>query len=329
MKEPLFSIIVPVYNTEKEIERCVRSVTCQTFRDFELILVDDGSRDNSGALCDAFAAEDARTKAIHQENSGSSEARNSGIRAAIGSYLLFLDSDDLWSDPEALEKLAAIIRKDPVDVVCFGVEIYDDDGKFVKARIPTEPEGTDKSKEAVLRHLVYTNQYFSASYVKAIKKEFFYESDLFFTKGLVSGEDGEWSARVMVGCRSIAVFPSAFYKRIRRKEGGITSSIGKKNILDVFRAIDNGMEFIERKAESETLREIYLEYWAYQYAMLYSLAYCLHKDPEYPSVIELFRGYKWLLRYDHVGKVRAVRRLITVVGIRGAIHVLSLYNRVK
>lgn len=329
MSNPMFSIIVPVYNTEKELERCVRSVTCQSFRDFELILVDDGSKDRSGAICDAFAAEDSRVVAIHQQNAGSSEARNTGIRAAKGRYLLFLDSDDLWDDSDALEGLYGVIEKEPVDVVCFGVKIYEDDGTFVKERLPKAYLCEDRSKETVLRHLIYSNQYFSASYVKALRREFFMENKLFFVKGLLSGEDGEWSARVMVCCHSIGVFPNAFYKRIRRKEGGITSSIGKKNILDVFRAIENGLVFVEQRAETQELRDLYLEYWAYQYAMLYSLAYRLHKDPDYGMIIDRFRQYKWLLKYDHVKKVKGVRSLTAAFGIRGAIRVLSFYNRVK
>lgn len=323
MSNPMFSIIVPVYNTEKELERCVRSVTCQSFRDFELILVDDGSKDSSGALCDAFSAEDSRIVTIHQQNAGSSEARNTGIRAARGDYLLFLDSDDLWDDACALEKLDKQIREHPADVICFGVRIYDDDGTFVKERLPLPYNGTDYSKEAVLRHLVYTNQYFSASYVKVIKREFFLAGDLFFTKGLLSGEDGEWSGKVMVRCNSIAVFPCAFYKRIRRKSGGITSSIGVRNIQDVFRAIQTGTALVEEKAESEALRKLYLEYWAYQYAMLFGLTYRVHKDPTYGEIIQDYQKYKWLLRYDHVKKVHAVRVLVSVLGIRGAIYFLS------
>ena len=141
MGNPMFSIIVPVYNTEKELERCVRSVTCQTYQDFELILVDDGSKDSSGAMCDTFSAEDSRIVAIHQQNAGSSEARNTGIRAAKGDYLLFLDSDDLWDDQNALEELQKQIAAHPADVFCFGVRIYDDDGTFVKERLLLCPCG--------------------------------------------------------------------------------------------------------------------------------------------------------------------------------------------
>ena len=329
MSNPMFSIIVPVYNTEKELERCVRSVTCQSFRDFELILVDDGSKDGSGALCDGFAVEDPRVVAIHQQNSGSSEARNTGIRASKGDYLLFLDSDDLWSEPNALSELHALVSKNPVDVVCFGVEIYEEDGTFVKARVPSVWTGDDHSKEAVLRHLIYTNQYFSASYVKAIRRECFLKNDLYFIKGLLSGEDGEWSARVMVSCDTMAVYPKAFYKRIRRKSGSITSSLGKKNILDVLSAIENGVQIAKRQAQNDVLKDLYLEYWAYQYAMLFGLTYPIRKDPEYPEIIRRFQDYKWLLKYDHVKKVHGVRLLAAALGIRGAIQTLHVVYKVR
>lgn len=329
MSNPMFSIIVPVYNTEKELERCVRSVTCQSCGDYELVLVDDGSKDSSGAMCDCFAEEDSRIVAVHQMNSGSSEARNTGIRTAKGDYLLFLDSDDLWSDPNALAELKSLIENNPVDVICFGVEIYEDDGTFVKARIPTACDGDDQSKETVLRHLIYTNQYFSASYVKVLQREWFLKNNLFFVKGLLSGEDGEWSARVMVNCNTIAVYPKAFYKRIRRKSGSITSSLGKKNISDVLTAVESGVRIAQEQAENNALRDLYLEYWAYQYAMLFGLTYPIHKDPEYSDIIKRFQQYKWLLKYDHVKKVRAVRILVSSIGVRGAIRILSIYYKTK
>lgn len=329
MPEPMFSIIIPVYNTEKELERCVRSVTCQTYKDFELILVDDGSHDNSGVLCDSFAAEDRRIKVIHQKNSGCSEARNSGVRIAVGRYLIFVDSDDMWDDCEALTGIAQTIRNQKdVDVVCFGVKILDESGAYVKERKPELPSEIEQNKTAIVRHLVYTNGYFSTSYVKALRREFFLKEGLFFIKGLLS-EDIEWSARILIGCESIAVYSNAFYKRIQRSEGSITSSIGKKNIEDILGSIERGTELVEKRAENEELKSLYYEYWAYQYAMLLGLVYRVRNEADYSAVIKRLRNLKWLLRFDHVGKVRAVRRLVSVLGVPGAIRVLSLYYRVK
>ncbi|NCB63834.1 MAG: glycosyltransferase [Clostridia bacterium] len=103
---PKLSIIVPVYKAETVLPKCVDSVFAQTYPDWELLLVDDGSGDGSGKLCDAYAAKDPRVKAIHKDNGGVSSARNLGMERAVGDYILFLDSDD-WADPAFCEKLLA------------------------------------------------------------------------------------------------------------------------------------------------------------------------------------------------------------------------------
>ena len=91
----LISVIIPVYNTEKYLSECVNSVLAQTYNKFELILIDDGSKDNSGDICDWYAAQDNRIRVIHQTNSGVSNARNKGINEANGIYIAFIDSDDI------------------------------------------------------------------------------------------------------------------------------------------------------------------------------------------------------------------------------------------
>ena len=97
MWDPLISVIVPVYNIEKYLERCVNSIREQTYTNLEILLVDDGSTDSSGTICDKFAEEDNRVRVFHKENGGSSSARNLGIAEAKGEYLGFVDSDDYIS----------------------------------------------------------------------------------------------------------------------------------------------------------------------------------------------------------------------------------------
>ena len=104
--ENQISVIVPVYNVEGYLARCVDSILGQTYENLEVILVDDGSRDGSGALCDAFARQDHRVKVIHKPNGGLSSARNTGIDAAQGEYLAFVDSDD-WLEPDAYAQMLA------------------------------------------------------------------------------------------------------------------------------------------------------------------------------------------------------------------------------
>ena len=114
--QPTVSIIVPVYNAEKTLERCVDSILNQTYQDFELLLVDDGSPDGSGALCDAYARQDSRVRVFHQENAGVSAARNLALDHAAGEYLQFLDSDD-WITPDATSSLVRAAREHQCDLV--------------------------------------------------------------------------------------------------------------------------------------------------------------------------------------------------------------------
>lgn len=123
------SIIVPVYQVEKYIRQCVDSILAQTFTDFELILVDDGSKDNSGQICDEYAAKDKRIRVIHKENGGLSDARNKGMDEAAGSYFMFVDSDD-YIAPDMAERLYNSIIKEDADIAaCNFRYFFEEDGK--------------------------------------------------------------------------------------------------------------------------------------------------------------------------------------------------------
>lgn len=116
---PEISIIVPVYKVEKYIHRCVDSILAQSFTDFELILVDDGSPDNCGVICDAYAASDSRIRVIHQKNQGQAAARNAGIEAAKGEWILFCDADDCYNQDVLGEYLNSLGRKEQSVLYCF------------------------------------------------------------------------------------------------------------------------------------------------------------------------------------------------------------------
>ena len=125
MENVLFSVIVPIYNIEKYLSRCIDSVLAQTFEDYELILVDDGSPDNCPAICDAYAEKDARIKVIHKKNGGLVSARQAGIVEATGDYVFHLDGDDAIC-ADALESASEIIRDMHPDIVSFSYRRYVD-----------------------------------------------------------------------------------------------------------------------------------------------------------------------------------------------------------
>ena len=123
---PLISVIIPVYKVEKYLERCVASVVGQTYKNLEIILVDDGSPDNSGAMCDEYAKKDDRIKVIHKKNGGLSDARNAGLEIMSGSYVGFVDSDD-YIATEFFERLYSALKKNDADIsMCGVIKIFDD-----------------------------------------------------------------------------------------------------------------------------------------------------------------------------------------------------------
>lgn len=144
---PAISIIIPVYNVEQWIRRAVASLQGQTFADFELLLVDDGSTDASGAVCDQLAAEDGRIRVIHQENAGAARARNAGIAEASGEFLYFMDGDD-WCEPSMLEDMRRLATEHALDLVVAGffIDTYYGDDKFYR-ELRTAPDKVYASQQ--------------------------------------------------------------------------------------------------------------------------------------------------------------------------------------
>lgn len=147
----IVSVIVPVYNVEEYLKRCVDSLRNQSLQNIEIILVDDGSTDHSGTLCDEYQNEDRRIKVIHKENAGQGLARNDGLKMATGQYVCFLDSDD-YLETNALSELSLLAEDSKADMVTFGYEIDDPDGKCVTAPRIEEKEyiGEDIRNEFIL-----------------------------------------------------------------------------------------------------------------------------------------------------------------------------------
>jgi glycosyltransferase involved in cell wall biosynthesis len=132
MQNPLISIIIPAYNTERYLDRCVASLCAQAFEDFEAIIIDDGSTDQTGHIADDWAVRDARIKVVHTANSGVAEARNTGLKHAKGLYIGFIDSDD-WVEPEMLGTLVEDVKKHDADIAICGHVMETVDGEPLRS----------------------------------------------------------------------------------------------------------------------------------------------------------------------------------------------------
>lgn len=135
MKQERITIVVPIYNVEKYLDRCLKSIVSQTYRNLEIILVDDGSPDACPGMCDRWAQMDERIKVIHQENAGLGMARNTGINHASGNYICFFDSDD-YVKPDTVQKAYDCAKALNAEIVVFGISSVDKNGKITEAAIP-------------------------------------------------------------------------------------------------------------------------------------------------------------------------------------------------
>ena len=143
---PKVSIIVPVYNVEKYLGKCIDSILAQTFTDYELFLVDDGSPDNCGKICDEYAGKDGRIKVIHKENGGLSDARNVAIDIASGEYLSFIDSDD-YVEPDMIESMYKALIETDSDVAVCGMDSFDENGRVTDYYKPHEKRMVCKGED--------------------------------------------------------------------------------------------------------------------------------------------------------------------------------------
>lgn len=227
------SFIIPVYNVEKYLEECISSVLTLNI-DFEVILVDDGSTDSSGLLCDNWAEKDERIKVIHQKNGGLSSARNTGIQHSSGDYMVFLDSDDFIDSAET-EKMISFLSDD-VDVLMGLYRNY-----FTETQ-----SCVNESCDAFLsiRGRLSVDEFLKvvpldgrSCYMTAwrfvVNREFILKNKLFFMPGIYH-EDEEWTARVFFAAKKIEVTHCYFYQYRQARAGAITSSVKPKHIGDKF-----------------------------------------------------------------------------------------------
>jgi len=183
---PVITIIVPVYNTEKYLRRCIDSILAQTFTDFECIIVNDGSPDNCHAICDEYAAKDSRIVVVHQKNAGVSAARNAGLDIARGEWIGFVDSDD-WCDPDMFRVLYDNAINYDADVSICAIREITSDGKekeYAKNKLKIY-----NGQEAILKMLSTENSFNLYCFNKLIKQKLLSENDLRFDMSIQYDED--------------------------------------------------------------------------------------------------------------------------------------------
>lgn len=193
-----FSIIIPVYNTEKYLEKCLESIVNQTFNDYEAIVVNDGTTDNSEKIIDEFCSKYPNIKKINKTNGGLSDARNYGIKEATGEYLLFLDSDDYF-DIKLLEKINIVLEQKKYDLVKFGYDLVYDEKQELKQENLEEKEYTN---EDFFIQKVLNKISFEVAWAYAYKKSFWDKYNFEYPKGYYH-EDLALTPKIILKARNI------------------------------------------------------------------------------------------------------------------------------
>ena len=261
------SVIIPVYNAIKYLDPCIGSVLRQTRPCDEIILVDDGSSDGSERLCDEYESKYPFIRVIRQENGGASAARNTGLRAAQGEYVHFIDSDDMLASDDVYEKLCENALDGENEIIFFRRERFIDGVEGIDAVQP-EYKIDGRFEGDVLGH-VLENQYemtVTCPVNKIFKRSFLLDNDLFFTVGLHHEED-EWLPRVIANAR-IVRFDKGIYYSVRNHPDSMSKTTTPE--LEADRACSKiiiastGMEYMERLSlPPETLSAVAQYYWDY------------------------------------------------------------------
>ena len=274
------SIIVPVYNVEEYIDKCIDSLLQQTYKNIEIILVDDGSTDLSGEKCDNYKSQDERILVFHKSNGGLADARNYGINKSSGDFLIFVDSDD-WIESNTVENAISVMNDDQSDMVVYGITIDYENGKK-KVKAPLKKECIDKK-----RALIYINSFKGidvSACNKMFKRKLF--NNISFPYGKLC-EDYYIMYKIFDCCSKISIIPSPYYHYFQR-----TNSISRNsNVnMDYLYAAEEEVEYFKNHHEDILFSAI--TGYVFANIVIYSMKYSRNITFDKRKIQKEMRKYK-------------------------------------
>ena len=302
------SFVLPVYNVMPYLERCVQSLLCQTYKDFEIILVDDGSPDDSGKLCDELAARDNRVRVIHQENKGLSGARNTGIDNAKGEYVIFVDSDDYWLLNEGLQTLVDNCEPQ-TDMVAFkGVDIWKDDHRTKTKAYNLKAIAKIHNAQDLFAYLVRTQQMHLTSWLVMVRRQLLLDHHIYFPDRMI-GEDFYWHFELWQHLRTVKVLNLYLYAYCHR-EGSMTT---RKNLYIPYVHYDKSFTYWKERCSqgcvnSNGILAYLANVWVnrgYHYSAL--------NEEDKPKALQFLQKYSDLLDYALTPWTKIIAKVVIIM----------------
>ena len=327
------SVIIPIFNSAPYLRECVESVLSQTYKNIEIILVDDGSTDESPAICDEYKSKDSRVKVIHQQNGGLSIARNNGLEFSTGEFVLFLDSDDFWRSKSDLEKLMSnpcIYSSDFVYLEFNRSRYIPSLNKFVDLPQFADSLSNPIDNSAVCCDLIKNGIFPMSACTKLLNRRFLDENNVRFIKGLFS-EDVPWFMDLLLKAKKGAFYTNQYmYGNRSEVSTSLTSVFSTKKFKDVIDIFDLEIPKIQAADISDEAKESLLSFFAYRYIVLMTQVH-RHKKQIGSELVNRYLNYSWVLKFDRHPKVKKTNKLIKLFGKRIATVVLVYYisNRDK
>ena len=326
VNNPLISIVIPVYNVEKYLEKCLKSVLSQNFTDYEIILVNDGSTDTSLEICKSFANSDNRIILIDKENGGLSDARNQGIIESKGKYIMFLDSDDYWNEFDALDNLVIEMESNS-DVVLYKYqEYFFEYKKLVKKKtLDYNIKALNQDKNIIIDKIFRDGNFPGSAWRVAIKRSFVLENKLFFTKGIKS-EDIDWIINVFIHLKSISAVDDDFYIYLKNRPGSITNTANFKSFKDLYYSINKWRSILEEI--KEPFSQDLLSFLAYEYIITVMIFDRL-SNADKKEAINYLKKQKSILKYTKGFKNNICKLLINCLGFTLSSNIITRLYRIS
>ena len=318
------SFVIPVYNVMPYLERCVMSLMRQTYKNLEIILVDDGSTDGSESLCDELATRDGRIRVIHKKNEGVSEARNTGIDNATGEYIIFVDSDDYWLLDDGLQAL--VDNCDPqTDMVTFkGVDVWKGGRMTNTTDYNLEAISRIPDAQALFAYLIRTQQIHLTVWLFMVRRQLLLNHRVYIPKYPV-GEDFCWHFELWQYVRAVKMLNLNLYAYCHR-QGSVTT---QKNLLVPYMVYDKSFTYWKGRCQqgcsnAEIILAFLANIWINRGYQFYRL-----KVSDRPVALEILRKHADLLDHAATPKAKRTVKLLHLVGLRTTVYLLGLYWRLR
>lgn len=318
--EMLLSIVVPVYNVEKYIDECMKTILDNYKDGVEVVLVDDGSTDSSGDICEKYKEKYSFIKVIHQKNGGLSRARNTGIKHSVGKYIWFVDSDDYISNGSIEMVIDAF--KSNADLILGGYYTVTPDGQ---KKLMDKKEVTVKKDMLPYEYFMKLGNVSYAAWRMIIKRQILIDNDLMFTGGIYH-EDEDWTPRMLCKTNSIYVIDCGIYNY---RIGNTASIMGMLNPKKVTDKLDISYRMYEDTKKVDDGKADFLKTRVEHMYITALNEYCLYDKNVRKELIKDFKEKKFLLKINNSKKSKFVLYTLNVIGFLNTSKLLRFRNNIK